>query len=62
MKAVNNSVLALNITNDHCEAWELFLDNRYYCTDIFSIPGEEMEIIVDGVYKNNRIGLPGEYK
>ena len=62
MKAVINSVLDSKIINDHCEEWKILIDNSCDCPEIFAIIFEDMNLIIGGTCRNNRIGLPGNYE
>ena len=52
--AVINVVLDSNISNYHYGERKLLLDNRYACTEIFEILGEEMNIIGGGNRKKEQ--------
>ena len=49
MKAVINYVLASNIANYHFYSRNLFLDDRYACTDLSANLFEDMNLIGDGI-------------
>ena len=59
MKAVINYVLASNIANDHFGVRIIFLKHWYACPELFEILSEDLNLILGGTYRKNRIGFPG---
>ena len=62
MKSVINDVLASKIEIDHFGKWELLIDKRYACTELFAIIFEAMKLIGGGTCRKTRIDLPGNYE
>ena len=62
MKEVINSILASNIANDHFGVRIIFLKHWYACPELFEILSEDLNLILGGTYRKNRIGFTGNYE
>ena len=62
MKAVINTVLYSNITNDNCGELKIFFDNRYTFPELFFILFEYINLIGGGTCRNKRIYFAENYE